>query len=106
MMPIAVANGAHRSRMMQAINSGDVMRSVLETYRARDKDGKEFLTWSNGEIRGFISTAFQQFGLRPPTEAQIHRMYKLFVLEGNTCLDTNACLCLADALFRAVFIID
>lgn len=101
--PIAASNQPHRSRVIAAIESGELLRQTLRVYMACDKDGNGFLSWNNGEIQAFISTLFQLQGLNPPDVYQMYQLYLKFDTDKDTVLDSRECLCLVDALFRSIF---
>lgn len=85
------------------IESGSLLRDALEIYRTCDRDGNGVLDWSNGEVRDFISAVFQRHGLYPPTMDQCFDLFNMFDLDRNRRLDVQECLCLVDAVYRAIF---
>eukprot|EP00927_Polykrikos_kofoidii_P018314 TRINITY_DN18474_c0_g2_i1.p1 TRINITY_DN18474_c0_g2~~TRINITY_DN18474_c0_g2_i1.p1 ORF type:complete len:1068 (+),score=137.42 TRINITY_DN18474_c0_g2_i1:92-3295(+) len=103
---VAAANAQHRARMIPAIESGDLVRRTVGTYTACDRDLNGFLSWNDGEIRDFIAAVFQQHGLTTPSLQQMFQLYQKFDADRNTVLDARECLCLVDALLRAVFFLE
>lgn len=101
--PLASANAQHRARVIPAIESGDVVRQTLHVYAACDRDFNGCLSWHNGEIRNFIAGVFAQQGLSPPNEQQMWLLFQKFDTDRNGVLDARECLCLVDALLRAIF---
>lgn len=101
--PFAAANYTHRPRMIPHIESGDLIRQALETYCACDRNLSGNLNWQNGEIQAFISSMFQQQGLAPPSEPEMYQLAVKFDEDRNGVLDARECVCLVDALFRAMF---
>jgi hypothetical protein len=71
-------------------------------FEMHDKDGNGVLTWNNGEIRDYVIACIRGHHLPVPIEADIYKLYVAFDLDKNACLDTCECVCLADALARAV----
>lgn len=104
MKPVIQANARHRRRLVDAIESGVFMRKAFQTFNTSDILHSGVLTWSSGEIYEFIVTVFQHNGLTPPTKAQTCPLYALFDVEKRHHLDARECLCLVDALVRAVFV--
>jgi len=101
--PVAAVNASHRSRIIPALESGDLVRQTLQTYAACDREMTGFLSLHNGEIRDFIAAVFQQQGLGPPDENQMYQLYMKFDADRNSVLDARECLCMVDALFRSIF---
>ncbi|CAE8653076.1 unnamed protein product, partial [Polarella glacialis] len=102
--PVAVANARYRTQAVHAIESGVHVRAALHVYSDCDRDGCGFLTWSNGSIRDFVVAVFHQLGLLPPAETQTYAAHTLFDAERRMCLGARECLCLVDALLRAIFV--
>lgn len=90
-----------RNIIGKAIEDGDLARRTLEIYKAHDRDDSGCLEWNNGEVRDFVATVFQEFGLSRPGEAEIYLVYRKFDQDSNMRLDAQECLCLADATLRA-----
>eukprot|EP00931_Biecheleriopsis_adriatica_P056491 TRINITY_DN33475_c0_g1_i1.p1 TRINITY_DN33475_c0_g1~~TRINITY_DN33475_c0_g1_i1.p1 ORF type:complete len:984 (+),score=123.35 TRINITY_DN33475_c0_g1_i1:127-3078(+) len=101
--PVAAANESHRPRMIPHIESGDLVRQTLQTYMACDRNHSGNLHWNNGEIQDFISAVFRQQGLAPPNDSDMYQLFIKFDEDKNSVLDARECVCLVDALFRAVF---
>eukprot|EP00933_Yihiella_yeosuensis_P072854 TRINITY_DN81394_c0_g1_i1.p1 TRINITY_DN81394_c0_g1~~TRINITY_DN81394_c0_g1_i1.p1 ORF type:complete len:879 (+),score=131.42 TRINITY_DN81394_c0_g1_i1:3-2639(+) len=101
--PFASANAVHRARMIPAIESGDLQRQTLQTYLACDRTRSGFLQWQTGEIQSFLASIFSQQGLAPPSDSDMYALYTRFDADRNSMLDARECLCLVDALMRAVF---
>ncbi|CAK9091068.1 unnamed protein product [Durusdinium trenchii] len=106
MRVVAIANSQSLLRIQQAIDSGMHVRTALHAFRECDRDGCGFLTWSNGQIRDFVTTVFIQLGLVPPAEMQTYAAHTLFDMNRTMCLSACDCLCLVDALLRAIFLVD
>jgi len=106
MRVVAIANSQSRSRITGAIDSGMHVRTAMQVFRECDRDGCGFLTWSNGQIRDFVMTVFIQLGLVPPAEMQTYAAHTLFDMNRSMCLSACDCLCLVDALLRAISLVD
>jgi len=104
--PNVAANASHRTRMIPTIESGDAAGRTLATYAACDRDLNGILAWGNGEIRDFIAEVFQQHGLSPPTESQMFALFRKFDLDRNSVLSARECMCLVDAMLRALFFLE
>eukprot|EP00928_Gymnodinium_smaydae_P080031 TRINITY_DN6382_c5_g1_i1.p1 TRINITY_DN6382_c5_g1~~TRINITY_DN6382_c5_g1_i1.p1 ORF type:complete len:1800 (+),score=271.27 TRINITY_DN6382_c5_g1_i1:147-5402(+) len=104
---LAAANAPHRAHMIAAIESGELMRAALEVYAERGGDPLPgHLAWEDGGIRDYVVAVFQHFRLSPPACSQLHPVYVKFA-EGSGVnsgeLNTSECLCLVDAVCRALF---
>jgi len=102
--PVASANGPQRFRMLQSIQDRAFLRSLFRTYEACDVHGRGYLTWQNYSIHDFIVDAFRRLQLSPPNEGQTYRLFAAFDVSHKMMLNARECLCLADAIFRAIFI--
>lgn len=102
----AASNAAHRDRMVQAVESGSLLRSALQVFLAHDRGRSGFLGWNEGEVRAFVAEVLRENGLCPPSESQIYQMYVAFDTERSMRLDASECLCLVDALVRAIFYVE
>ncbi|CAE8589421.1 unnamed protein product, partial [Polarella glacialis] len=100
---LAVENAAFRSRMIAAVESGALLKATLSSIRLCDRDGNGYLTWNNGDIQDFVSTVFRSHGMSVPSQEQIYRLYTLFDGDQKARLDPRECVCLVDAIVRAVF---
>eukprot|EP00929_Paragymnodinium_shiwhaense_P044212 TRINITY_DN22693_c1_g1_i1.p1 TRINITY_DN22693_c1_g1~~TRINITY_DN22693_c1_g1_i1.p1 ORF type:complete len:1778 (-),score=425.59 TRINITY_DN22693_c1_g1_i1:59-5392(-) len=98
--PMAVANAGRRQAMLNAIESGETMRTALEVFRAVDDSG--FLSWPHGLVL-FVEKYFEAYRLRPPSQRELLGLYLKFDNGRNSMLNTSESLCLVDALLRAVF---
>uniref|UniRef100_A0A7S1A7T7 EF-hand domain-containing protein n=1 Tax=Noctiluca scintillans TaxID=2966 RepID=A0A7S1A7T7_NOCSC len=101
--PTAEANASQRQRMMRVIESGDLTARSMQEFKRHDTTRSGALLWNTGEVREFIASVFKIYNLSPPSEAQMYQMYLKFDVDDNAKMDQQECLCLADALFRAVF---
>jgi len=101
--PLIASNIQHRPRMIQFIESGELVRVTFQAYETFDRDLNGFLSWNDGEIRDFITSVFQLQGLSPPSEGEMFELYSEFDVDRNAFLEARECLCLVDALFRAIF---
>eukprot|EP00929_Paragymnodinium_shiwhaense_P087399 TRINITY_DN4758_c0_g1_i4.p1 TRINITY_DN4758_c0_g1~~TRINITY_DN4758_c0_g1_i4.p1 ORF type:complete len:1172 (-),score=258.72 TRINITY_DN4758_c0_g1_i4:158-3673(-) len=86
----------------RAIESGALVRVAWLTLQELDKEGRGLLVWSNGDILAFVGSVFQKFSLPLPPEGDVRRLYLAFDSQQKSYLDACECLCLADALARAV----
>lgn len=100
---VAAANAPHVPRIVPSIENGDVVRQTLRLYIACDHDLSGRLSWQNGEVQDFLTHVFDQYGLSSPSEQQMYELYRKFDSDRNTVLYARECLCLVDALFRAIF---
>lgn len=105
--PVAAANSYLLTRMAELIESGELMRSALEALKMFDKDCCRGLQWGGGDVTEFVASVFLKHGFIPPTDAQVGQMQPTFPSEVFTGrLVPQSCLCLVDALFRAVVCAD
>ena len=104
MGPNINANIEHRDRMKAMVENGSIMRDAIEIFKTCDKDCIGVRTWQNGQIRDFVHAVFQEHDLVPPTMEPQHcyELFKMFDYDNKQHLDIQQCLCLVDALFRAV----
>lgn len=105
-LPISTANSLQWARMAKVVDEGSHVKQSLHTYRMCDKELNGYLTWSNGEVREFVLAVFQHYRLSPPPEAQIYSLYMIFDQNRSMFLAARECLCLVDALFRAIFAVE
>eukprot|EP00930_Biecheleria_cincta_P023335 TRINITY_DN1687_c0_g1_i2.p1 TRINITY_DN1687_c0_g1~~TRINITY_DN1687_c0_g1_i2.p1 ORF type:complete len:1875 (-),score=409.79 TRINITY_DN1687_c0_g1_i2:41-5524(-) len=101
--PLAAVNTSSRSSAIAAVESGEFARKTFKAYLEADKMHKGYLEYEGDGIRKFIITAFQKQNLTPPLETHLLSVYRFFdpdPVQGR--LDAHACLCLADALLRAL----
>lgn len=96
------ANAPHRARIVAGLESGELLRRTMQTYVGCDRDRNGYLSWNNGEIRSFLTTVFQQQGLCTPGEQELYQLYTRFDVDRNSFLDARECLCIVDALLRAI----
>mmetsp|Transcript_103438 Transcript_103438/g.205603 ORF Transcript_103438/g.205603 Transcript_103438/m.205603 type:complete len:637 (-) Transcript_103438:169-2079(-) len=97
------ANLTSRDRLLQTLLDPGLPQRLFQLYCSWDRESNGYLTWARGEIRDFALAAFRLFALTPPSEAQVYQLYMRFDLDRNMYLDARECLCLVDALLRAVF---
>lgn len=100
---VALDNNMHRLRMLAEIESGGHIRQALNIFRQRDTLSRGFLAWTGGELLHFVEAVFEHFGLTAPGEDKIFELYSKFDLENSSCLAPRECLCMIDALLRAIF---
>jgi len=105
-IPVAITNYPHRERVVSAIENGSMARVALHAYRVHDKDRKGFLEWDNGDVYDFVAAVFQQHGLSPPAQTHVYLVYKKFDGDNKKRLEAEQCLCMTDALFRIVLLIE
>merc|ERR1719375_2422633 len=86
--------------MVEAIENGSLMRLALSTYKLFDHGG--YLSWSGGEVLRFASEVFKAMDLESPREGQVFKIFSIFDSDDSGRLNASECLCLVDALFRAV----
>jgi len=93
-----------RCRTLAALENGSFAREALRIFRAHDKQSHGLLPWGDSrEIYDYIATLFGHHGLASPTEGRIRHMCQLFHADDKPeGLDACMCLCMADALARAV----
>ena len=99
--PVAAANAPHRERLVETIESGDLMCMALNIYQSFDRGG--YLSWSHGEIHDFATAVFRHYCLRPPSDRCLLQLYAKFDQGRKSDLNASECLCLVDVLFRVVF---
>eukprot|EP00927_Polykrikos_kofoidii_P043895 TRINITY_DN37995_c0_g1_i1.p1 TRINITY_DN37995_c0_g1~~TRINITY_DN37995_c0_g1_i1.p1 ORF type:complete len:955 (-),score=139.34 TRINITY_DN37995_c0_g1_i1:186-2627(-) len=87
-------------RLGAALETGTLLRSVLQTYRAFDRELCGSLSWDELEIVKFLVAVFRQNSFEPFAEDKVRPVFELFAKDGNTFLEARECLCLADALLR------
>eukprot|EP00928_Gymnodinium_smaydae_P033729 TRINITY_DN24088_c0_g1_i1.p1 TRINITY_DN24088_c0_g1~~TRINITY_DN24088_c0_g1_i1.p1 ORF type:complete len:1143 (-),score=316.55 TRINITY_DN24088_c0_g1_i1:65-3073(-) len=104
LLPVAVANLDHRERLVSAIERGEILKSALAVYKATDDRG--FLAWANGELFRYVLDVFRHYGLAAPDTDHVRIFYDTFDIDRKGNLNTSECLCLVDALCRAIFHID
>jgi len=100
MDPAAGVDGAQRVRLVQAIESGGLLRLALQTLRAFS-ELRGSLTWSQGLVRDFVAAVFAQSGLKQPEEGQVCSLCMRFDPGGRAAMEATSCLALVDALARA-----
>lgn len=101
--PVAAANANHRTKMLCAMQRGEVMRSVLQAYQEHDRDQKGSLSWDRGDIWDFVAAVFWREGLHPPSQGQVRQIYAMFDSDQDTCLSRHECLCLVEAILSGTF---
>ena len=97
---LANLNKPQRGNILYRIASCDLLRHALQVFK-HCEDGTGYLTWSDRRIEGFVTEVFVQEGLVPPTAQQVAAFYDKFA-ELQPRLNASECLCLVDALFRAL----
>eukprot|EP00927_Polykrikos_kofoidii_P035557 TRINITY_DN30113_c0_g1_i1.p1 TRINITY_DN30113_c0_g1~~TRINITY_DN30113_c0_g1_i1.p1 ORF type:complete len:1331 (-),score=244.65 TRINITY_DN30113_c0_g1_i1:239-4093(-) len=102
--PLALENAAHRVQMIEHIERGGLLRLALQVFKDVNTTG--YLAWHDGWLLYFVTALFAELELTPPSAAQVHWIYDKFDEGRNAHLNTSECLCLIDALFRAVFFIE
>ena len=94
---LAALNASQRSNILYKIASCDLLKHALEIFRRHDDDG--FLT--SRQLEGFVTEVFVSEGLVPPTAEHVAAFYDKFAGPQQR-LNASECLCLVDALFRAL----
>eukprot|EP00439_Symbiodinium_sp_Y106_P082728 s1324_g22.t1 len=97
---LANLNKPQRGNILYRIASCDLLRHALQVFK-QCEDGTGYLTWSDRRIEGFVTEVFVQEGLVPPTAQHVAAFYDKFA-ELQPRLNASECLCLVDALFRAL----
>ncbi|CAE7668240.1 SUMF2 [Symbiodinium sp. CCMP2456] len=97
---LASLNKPQRGNILYRIASCDLLRHALQVFK-HCEDGTGYLAWSDRQIEGFVTEVFVQEGLVPPTAQQVAAFYDKFA-ELQPRLNASECLCLVDALFRAL----
>eukprot|EP00930_Biecheleria_cincta_P065366 TRINITY_DN5113_c0_g1_i1.p1 TRINITY_DN5113_c0_g1~~TRINITY_DN5113_c0_g1_i1.p1 ORF type:complete len:242 (-),score=32.64 TRINITY_DN5113_c0_g1_i1:80-805(-) len=100
----ALQNAHHRARMLQVVESGELMKEAYRLFRECDHNGSGALTWNNGETKEFITKVLNNYSMFVPSESQIYEIYKTFDADGSHSLDARECICLADTIVRAIFL--
>ena len=85
-----------------AIQSGELARTSLQCFRLCDSQRHGYLTWENEEVSDLVDAVFQRRGLRAPSQELQRLMFARFDQEYTGNLSAQDCLCLVDALFRAL----
>lgn len=99
LQPLAVANAEHRERMLKTISSCQLLKDGLQTFQHFDS-GSGYLAWPT-EIMRFVLEIFHQEGYVPASQEHVAPFFKKFA-QGKTKLNTSECLCLIDAVCRAI----
>ena len=102
--PVLSQNSRHRSRMVAAIESGELLKESMRLFKQCDADRNGKLTWNEGEIRRFISQVLQHYNLVVPSEEQLYEIYRHFDRDRSYSLDVRESLCLVDAVVRAMYV--
>eukprot|EP00434_Breviolum_minutum_P028774 symbB.v1.2.025452.t1/scaffold2469.1/size78468/8 len=98
--PVLSQNSRHRSRMVAAIESGELLKESMRLFKQCDADRNGKLTWNEGEIRRFISQVLQHYNL----VEQLYEIYRHFDRDRSYSLDVRESLCLVDAVVRAMYV--
>lgn len=98
----AAANVASVERICKAIESNQVMNLALQLFRMADVDRSGVLTYDDGRVRDYVSGVLRHGGVHPPAEGHIYQFYMLFDPQSRRHLDARDCICLVDALLRAI----
>ncbi|CAE6958513.1 rsc5 [Symbiodinium natans] len=100
----AEANAPNISRIKASLENLSLLKEALELFRACDRERRGYLSWEAGEIQSFISRVFMKQGLVPPRQEQIRSLFAAFDLDGNGRLEPRECVCMVDALARAIIL--
>lgn len=101
LLKTARANSKERPRILEAVESGAIIETALQMFRANVANGRSEV--EAHEVYAFVSGVFARFNLVPPSEVHVMEVLERFVGGGKGALDTADCLCLVDATFRATF---
>ncbi|CAE7562171.1 unnamed protein product, partial [Symbiodinium natans] len=105
MIPIALASAPKQLRSAAAaVESGELARATLQCFRLCDAHRRGMLGWEDEEVSDLVDAVFQRKGLQSPPQDAQRRMFAKFAedLAGNLC--AQDCLCMVDALFRALLL--
>mmetsp|Transcript_21353 Transcript_21353/g.49621 ORF Transcript_21353/g.49621 Transcript_21353/m.49621 type:complete len:792 (-) Transcript_21353:72-2447(-) len=99
--PVPEVSAQWWSATARAIESGDISQMSLQVYQEVDRSLRGFLAWDAG-LEDFLMQLLERYGLEPLPESQMYHAFSCFDRGRNVPLDARGCLCLADALFRAI----
>eukprot|EP00439_Symbiodinium_sp_Y106_P052637 s2424_g7.t1 len=105
MIPIALASPPKKLRSAAAaVESGELARASLQSFRLCDAHRHGMLGWEDEEVSDLIEAVFQRKGLQAPPQDAQRRMFAKFDEDRSGRLCAQDCLCLVDALFRALLL--
>lgn len=105
MIPIALASPPKQLRSAAgAVESGELARASLQSFRLCDAHRHGMLGWEDEEVSDLIEAVFQRKGLQAPPQDAQRRMFAKFDEDHSGRLCAQDCLCLVDALFRALLL--
>jgi len=100
LQPLAAANVEHRERMLKMISSCQLLKHGLQIFQRFDS-GTGYLAWPDG-IMDFISAVFGHEGYVLTPSQQVFFPFVQKFAQGKPKLNTSECLCLIDAICRAM----
>ncbi|CAJ1375508.1 unnamed protein product [Effrenium voratum] len=103
LVPLVLATNPRQLRSAAAaVESCELARATLQCFRLCDAQCCGYLSWDAEEVCDLVHAVFQRKGLPTPSKDLQHLMFTKFDedLSGRLC--AQDCLCLVDALFRAV----
>lgn len=103
--PLVLASSPAQLRSAAAaIQSGELARVSLQCFRLCDSERRGSLSWEAEEVSDLVDAVFQRRGLPAPTKDLQRLIFMQFDKEFSGRLSAQDCLCLVDALFRALLI--
>eukprot|EP00434_Breviolum_minutum_P014231 symbB.v1.2.012550.t1/scaffold819.1/size162441/21 len=100
LQPLAAANVEHREQMLKMISSCQLLKHGLQIFQRFDS-GTGYLAWPDG-IMDFISAVFGHEGYVLTPSQQVFFPFVQKFAQGKPKLNTSECLCLIDAICRAM----
>ena len=100
LQPLAAANVEHREQMLKMISSCQLLKHGLQIFQRFDS-GTGYLAWPDG-IMDFISAVFGHEGYVLTASQQVFFPFFQKFAQGKLKLNTSECLCLIDAICRAM----
>lgn len=95
---LAYANAQHKPRMLKNMATCNLLKHALEVFQRFDS-GTGYFTCD--KLVGFVAAVFSEERLQAPTTHQVAVFFDKFA-QGKPKLNTSECLCLVDAIFRAI----
>lgn len=103
--PLVLASSPAQLRSAAtAVESGELARVSLQCFRLCDSERRGSLSWEADEVTDLVDAVFQRRGLPAPSKDLQRLIFMQFDKEFSGRLSAQDCLCLVDALFRALLI--
>merc|ERR1712039_42673 len=99
---LAITNSQQLAHIAELLESGSITDETFKTFMAFDTEGVGYITSHDGKIQSLVETIFQAHGLSVPNSHQIGLIYSEFESHDHGRLDARECICLIDALLRAI----